>query len=419
MSLPKPLFAFVQFLLISVFAAGAAQAQALVGQCNDTVRAQSFAFYSNNYTHQIGNPANNGYVMRDPSFSTFLRVPAANPALNAYFVGWDGSLIEITQGVGARVIGGCQFHPGYVQANPYANVFQPPVMSQNMVVEVPGGGEMPIPQAIVQSDRPFGVPMIASEARAVQCWNSAGGSQSQFGDCMVRAMAGQRERAAYDCARANRNNNSAMALCMVGALGGAKERQVAQTLANCQAQYGTRYSEYPLCMAGQNIDGDTGKLLQCVQQQTSQGQVSVMGTAMCYGAGKLDMNTEMQIAVQCAVSSGGEPMTFAGCAGGQLTAIELNKCFTNGVGGAGGCFGPNNTIVQALQSAGQAIGQHFGPNNDLVKTWNNAVHDVTQGPGPNNEVVKVFRNVGNEVKNAPQNVVNAVKRVVPKIKIKF
>lgn len=394
----------------------AATAQVAVGQCNDMVRGQAFVFYSNYYGHQVGNPMNAGYSVRDPSYMTFLRIPAANPFMNAYFVGWDGSLIEITRGVGWRQIGGCNFNPGFVQQNPFANVYSPPVMSQNVVVETPTG-EMPVPQAIASADRPFGVPMITTEARAQQCFQQYGSNRTQFGDCMVKAMAGQRERAAYECARGN-SDEAAMAFCMVGALGGAKERQIAQTFANCQSQYGADFSEYPLCLASSNVDADTGKLLQCVQQQSSRGDVTVMGTAMCYGAGKLDMNTEMQITVQCAVSTGGEPMAFAGCAGGQLTARELNKCFTHGVGGSG-CFGPNNTIVQALQSAGQAIGQHFGPNNDLVRNWNNAVNDIRHGPGPNNEVVKVFRNVGNEVSRAPENVVNAVKRVVPKIKIKW
>ncbi len=395
-----------------------AMAQQVVGQCNDMTRGQAFAFYSNYYTHQMGNPSNAGVAARDPSFMTFLRIPAANPAVNAYFVGWDGSLIEITRGFGWRQIGACDFHPAFVQQNPLANVYAPPVMSQNIVVETPSG-EMPLPETIATSaaNRPFGVPMITTEARAQQCFQQSGGNRSTFADCMVRAMAGQRERAAYDCARTG-TDRAAMAFCMVGALGGSKERQIAQTFANCQAQYGTRFSEYPLCLARSRVDGDTGRLLQCVQQQSNRGQVSVMGTAMCYGADKLDMNTEMQIAVQCAVGTGGEPMAFASCAGGQLTAMELNKCFTHGVGGSG-CFGPNNTIVQALRSAGQAIGQHFGPNNDLVRNWNNAVNDVRNGPGPNHEVVKVFRNVGNELKNAPQNVTNAVKRAVPRIKVKW
>jgi hypothetical protein len=411
--------AFGAFVAMTLFFFCApAMAQQMVGQCNDLTRGQSFAFYSNLYAHQIGNPANAGFAARDPSFMTFLRVPAVNPMVNAYFVAWDGSLIEITRGVGSRQIGTCQFHPSFVQQNPFANVYAPPPMSQNIVVETPSG-EMPLPQAIASSaaNRPFGVPMVTTEARAQLCFQQSGGNRAQFGDCMVREMAGQRERAAYDCARSARDR-AAMAFCMVGALGGEKERQIAQTFANCQTQYGTRFSEYPLCLAGSRVDGDAGRLLQCVQQQSSRGEVTVMGTAMCYGAQKLDLNTEMQIAVQCAVSTGGEPIAFAGCAGGQLTALELNKCFTHGVGGSG-CFGPNNTILQALQSAGQAIAQHFGPNNDLVRNWNNAMIDLRHGPGRNHEAVKVFRNVGNEVRNAPQNVTNAVRRAVPKIKIKW
>ncbi|WP_143738486.1 hypothetical protein [Erythrobacter colymbi] len=408
----------ISLATIAAAAATPSAAQQVVGQCNDLSRGQSFVFYSNYYAHQIGNPGNGGFTRRDPSFMTFLQLPAVNPMINAYFIGWDGSLIEITRGLGWQVIGGCQFNSNFVQQNPFSTVYSPPALASNIIVQTPVG-ERPLPQAFATqfNERPYGVPMITTEQRAIQCYQSSAGNRRAFGDCMVKAMAGTRERAVYECAQQGADEQ-ALAFCMVGALGGSKERQIAQTLSACQQQFGNDYSQYPLCLASANVDQDTGRLLQCVQQQSSRGDVSVLGTAMCYGAGRLDMNTETQIAVQCAVTTGGEPMAFAGCAGGQLTAMELNKCFTQGVGGSG-CFGPNNTIVQAFQSAGTALGQQFGPNNDLVRNWNNAVNDLRYGPGPNNDVVKVFRNVGNEMRNAPQNVADAVSRVVPKIRIKW
>lgn len=388
-----------------------------VGQCNDLTRGQSFVFYNNYYGHQIDNPANGGLTVRDPSFMSFLRIPAVDPQNNAYFVAWDGTLIEITRGVGSHQIGNCAFNAGFVQQNPFAGVYAPPVYSHTVFVQTPQG-ELPVPQAIAAPERPYGVPMLTTEVKAQQCYHQSGGDHTRFGDCMVAVMAGARERGAYECAKSN-DDKSQLAICMVGVLGGNKERQIAGQLQQCQRQYGDDLSQYPLCLASSNADADTGRLIQCVQQQSGRGEVSVMGTAMCYGAGKLNLNTEMQIAVQCAVASGGEPMTFAGCTGGQLTANELNKCFTNGVGGSGGCFGPNNTIIQALQDAGYAIGQQFGPNNDLVKNWNNAVYDIQHGPGPNNDVVKVFNNVGNAIGSAPKAVTDAISKVVPKIRIKL
>jgi hypothetical protein len=52
---------------------------------------------------------------------------------------------------------------------------------------------------------------------------------------------------------------------------------------------------------------------------------------------------------------------MAGCVGTQLTATELQKCLTNGIGGNDGCFGENNTAVKFVT---------------------NAFNDITKSPGP-------------------------------------
>jgi len=94
------------------------------------------------------------------------------------------------------------------------------------------------------------------------------------------------------------------------------------------------------------------------------------------------MNEEWRIAAECAVQSGGNPVSFAGCTAGRLTVRELTKCFTGEIGKD--CFGPNNTIV---------------------KTLNNAYSDLTQGPGENNEIVKAIRAV-EEITGGPNSVIN-------------
>ncbi|MEH3085466.1 MAG: hypothetical protein PGN26_02760 [Xylophilus ampelinus] len=110
------------------------------------------------------------------------------------------------------------------------------------------------------------------------------------------------------------------------------------------------------------------------------------------------MNPELTVAVECAMTSGGEPMTFAGCTGGRLTTMELNKCFTIGVGG-NGCFGDNNEIVKGLRAVGVDLQRIMGPNGFAVQNWNNAINDIQRGPGPNNEVNKAIRTINNDLKN--------------------
>lgn len=360
--------------------------------------------------------------MRDPSGQMFLRLPSTTPEYNAFFVSWTGQLVQVDRVNGLHIIGGCQFQNSFVPQNPFVGIYRPPIMSTNLGVETPGGF-VALPRDIVDPNRPYASVMITGQPQTEACFRAAwhpdnGLNRDQFGDCMVGAMAGGREVAAYRCMRMQQSPE-ARAFCMIKVLGGNREQRAAEALERCFAQFGTDWSRYPLCMANVQVGGDAGRLLACVQQQSRSGDVTVMGTAMCYGAQSLNLNPEMQIVVQCAVATGGEPYAFTACAGGQLTARELDKCLRHGVGGPNGCFGPNNDIINGLREAGRIIAGQFGPNNDIVRTWNSAVQDITRGPGPNNEGVRVLRNVGNEIGRAPDNVGRAISRAVPRVRVKL
>jgi hypothetical protein len=389
------------------FSAPVVSAQQQIGRCVDNARGMSFAVYSDGMIVQEQNPMNRGLTARDPSGRMYLRVPSVDPRIQAHFISWRGEFVEIDYRYGSRVLGGCQL--------PIPQPFVPqPVVMSNWGVQTPQG-MMRVPQAIVDPNRQFAPVMYATQGRAQACFQQyyrpSGLDRNGFGNCMVNAMAGQRELAAYNCVRANRDPQT-QAFCMVGALGGAREQQYAQALQQCYTQYASDYSRYPLCMASLTQGGDAGKLLACVEQQGRSGNVSVLGTAACYGAGQLNLNTEAQIAVQCAVATGGEPYAFTSCAGGQLTARELDKCLMNGVGGSNGCFGPNNTIIQGLNQTGQIIAGQFGPNSLPVQTWNNGVQALQNGSRAGAQAIQ---NVGNEVSRASTNVAREVSKVMPRI----
>lgn len=401
---------FLAIALCTVFAAPAI-AQLQVGQCVDQSRDQAFAFFDNSLIVQVGNPNNQGIAMRDPSGLNFLRLPAANPMLQAFFVNWQGQLIEINPN-GFGPIGYCQFSQAVIPPNPWANIYQPPKMANWGVRTDQGVQHLPV--QFSNTDQRYVQPLLTTPDKADICLNQSGGESTAFGDCMLRQMMGHRENAVYDCSK-NSSSQEELALCIVGATGGNNEKRIAGQLSKCHAEYGNNWDQYSLCMAEQNMDGDSARLLNCVRQQSEKGSVNAFGTALCYGANKLQMNAEMQIAVQCAMSSGGEPLTFAGCAGGQLTARELQKCLDHGVG-SHDCFGPNNEVVKGLNAIGIDIRNNFGPNNDLVKTWNNGVRDVQNGPGPNNELVKVANTIANDVTNGPgknHDIVKAIDNVLP------
>lgn len=394
--------------------------QQTVGRIYDQVRGQSYLLYDNGFLVQDGNPMNNGFVQRDPSGFNYLMIPAVNPMVNAYFIAWDRRLIEIDRYQGTRVIG---FYEGFIPTNPYLNIYHRPNYVENYGIETSQGNFIPIPDEMVDKNKTFGDIMITNEMKAQECYQNAysttnGLNKEEFMMCMIQNMAGKKELEILNCIRDSKTPEE-RTLCLFSKLGGNKEREIAQKISECYASYGNDWSKYPLCMSSEVNDPTISKILACMEQQSKAGDITFMGTALCYGVQNFDMNPETQIIIQCAMASGGEPYTFAGCAGGQLLARELDKCFTNGIGGDSGCFGKNNDIVKGLKAIGDALNIKFGPNNDITKLWNNTVSDITNGPGYNHEAVKTIRNISNEIDKASDNVSKAVRKAVPKIKIKW
>jgi hypothetical protein len=391
-------------------AATGAHAQQPVGQCFDQMRAMSFTVFADGMFVQNENRGNLGPSWRDPSGQMYLRIHSIDPRRQAHFVSWSGQLVEIDYNAGVRILGFCQLP---IPSAPNWHYAEPQMSNWGVLTPA---GRMPLPQALVDESRPYAPIMYATEGRAASCLqlNSRAGELDRvgFGDCMVKAMVGQNELAAYNCVRAN-STPQGQAFCMIGALGGKREQEYAEVLQGCHRQYGNDWSRYPLCMsslATQNTEA--GKILACVEQQSRQGNVTALGTATCYGASQLNINTEAQIAVQCAMATGGEPYAFAACAGGQLTARELDKCLSNGVGGPNGCFGPNNTIVQALAQTGEVLSAQFGPNSLPVQTWKTGVRELQNG---SRNGAQVLQNVGNEIGRASNNVGKAISRALPRI----
>jgi hypothetical protein len=129
------------------------------------------------------------------------------------------------------------------------------------------------------------------------------------------------------------------------------------------------------CAASAVLPPEAARIVGCASN--SAGPTSF---ALC--AAGPQMNEEWRIAAECAVQSGGNPVSFTGCTAGRLTVRELTKCFSGQVGKD--CFGPNNSIVVTLK---------------------NSFNDITHGPGENNEIVKAIRTVG-EITGGPNSVIN-------------
>ncbi len=387
-----------------------------IGRLDDDVRQISYDLYADGFFYQRGNPNNRFEAFREPSGQMYVMIPSQNPNFNAFYIDWNNNLVEISSQFGANIIGRCYCPP---PVNPNLNIYSPPTYNTTAGIQTEQGFRQ-TPTEIVNNEESFGQPMLTGEIQAQECYEASYNSQTglnreQFTECLVEKMAGRKELEIYNCIR-NTNSEEERMLCLFGKLGGSREAQIADKLQECYRNYGNDYSKYPLCMGSSlTNDEETAKVIACMEQQSRTGSVSFYGTAICYGTQNFDLNPEAQIILECGLSSGGEPYTFAGCAGGRLLTREIDKCFQYGIGGSKGCFGKNNDIIKGLRDIGEILKLDFGENNDITKHWNNAVNDLTRGPGPGNDAVKTLQNISNEASRASTNVEREIRKIIPKI----
>lgn len=197
---------------------------------------------------------------------------------------------------------------------------------------------------------------------AVKCAKAAEGRN--YLECLPNL--GEREKAALCLARAV--TDAQKMECLAGQI--PLDPRAMATI-TCLTRSNGNGQAMAACAVVNFLPPEVAKAAACASQST--GGVSF---ALCAtGSG---MNAEMRMAAECAASTGGEPISFAGCTAGRLTVAELTKCMSGEIGTEGGCFGPNNTIV---------------------KTINNIAKDLTQGLGPGNELVKAFGAVSGALKD--------------------
>jgi hypothetical protein len=216
-----------------------------------------------------------------------------------------------------------------------------------------------------------------------------GGGNFAVSACAGRTFLGSQSQNAYlQCAVTASESTRSLASCLGPLALGEREN----TILNCAMQQ----TNVASCVAQQYLGQDEQHMLKCAVENN----YDVGTTAVCAMGPELGLNPEMQIALTCAVASGGEPMTFAGCAGGQLGQRELAKCWQNGVGTDQGCYGPNNSIRKFFDGVDSQLRTMLGSNNDLYKVYN-AYHKNVLSPGPNHEFVKLVNSGINDLRSGP------------------
>lgn len=365
----------------------------------------------NGQSFQVADPFNRGISLRDPTGQYYMRLPAIDPFSEAYFVAWDGQLILLSINHSSPlVIGYCQF----ISRMPPPPKVQVPTMqlSEYQVIGVPHGTPS-IPQRFLPHKIGYFKPAYASEQMITQCLRSSKEDESKFIDCAIKTMFTKQQVSVYKCL-SKYEDDTKLAYCLAEKLLGDKERRVLEQVQRCYKEYDSDWQKLPLCMAHDQLDPKAQKSISCLQQQAQSGEVTAWGAVMCIGTSNLNMNPEMTIAVQCATTTGGNPIAWAGCTGGQLTKRELTKCLNDGIGGRDGCFGSNNTIIKGLNQLGKILDQQFGSNDEIVKEFNEALNNITDESGPNNLLVRSINNAVNDITDGPgEN--NEIRKVANKI----
>lgn len=183
-------------------------------------------------------------------------------------------------------------------------------------------------------------------------------SPASFSNCLLDGHLGQSSRDIIRCAIDNPDSMTDIGLC--ASLGRLSPQQ--RRLANCITSNTEDYRAAGRCLLALRMSPQQAKIASCVMD--NRGSYAQMG--VCAFGDDLRLTPEQQAFLECAISSGGQPVSYAGCVGTRLTVNELQKCVNEGVGGPKGCFGKNNTVRQFYENQ-----------------WK----DVTRGPGPNNDIV--------------------------------
>jgi hypothetical protein len=165
------------------------------------------------------------------------------------------------------------------------------------------------------------------------------------------------QRILANCAMKVKGDKDSFATCAGAAFLGRKLGPNEQKVLDCAASGDA--SKFAGCSATAVFGDKLSKEQQVAVQCAAQSQGDPSGFATCAGVNMFNMqlNAEQQIAVQCVVSTGGQPQAAAGCIGSRLTARELSKCLSHGIGGEDGCFGDNNDLVGKNGWVGRTFGQ--------------------------------------------------------------
>jgi hypothetical protein len=249
----------------------------------------------------------------------------------------------------------------------------------------------------------FAAPAIPDEHALQSCFDTSS-SESEFFSCMTHTALPDDYRQVQHCLEEHLSDAGEAAFCSIGNADAQEAYRRFSEVSRCIDEQGQDEFGVAGCLGDQALSGDERYYFRCVTD--NDGDLDV--AAVCALA--RDLNPEQQIALACAVQTGGEPRAFAICTAGRLTARELKKCWSGGIGTPKGCFGPNNELRRAANVMRDSICDVTGTNSEICNTYGWWQDNVTM-PGPNHEVVRHLNNAIGDLRDGPGEGNEAVKVV--------
>ena len=212
----------------------------------------------------------------------------------------------------------------------------------------------PIAAVIVLTLLTFVVSAASSRAEddprgAAQACQAAIPSGTQaFVGCWANQMMSQPQRRVVRC-YAQSPTLVGFAACVLGM----RPNQDQIDALGCVAQSGGDGIAFAECVGRNYLSFDDQELIDCFQQDDD-----IFSFGACIAGGRV-LTPEQRVIVQCALHTGGEPISLTTCVSGQLTMNELSKCISIGIGGRG-CFGDNNAATAFVSNAWRGVSHELG-----------------------------------------------------------
>lgn len=256
-------------------------------------------------------------------------------------------------------------------------------------------------------------PPLPDEQQLRSCYQNTNGREA-FYSCVVESAMPKEYQITKQCIASNQTDSGRALACSTGRNDVVKAYDKFKAVNDCTKKTGGQDNyQVAQCIGDSTLGSNERYYLSCITKNKGDYKTA----AVCALA--KDLTPEQQIAISCAISTGGQPHAFAVCTGGQLLTRELDKCWQHGIATSDGCFGPNNEYRKFLSNvdaqmkttlgANSVAYQAYqlwqnnvlapGPNGEVIKAVNNGLSDVKNGPGENNEIVKAGNALAGGVKS--------------------